>query len=137
MRGRALWVLPVTFPLAMLAGAGCGMAGVGLPAVETWIATSALILGLAVAFLVRPPLWVAVVLVAFFAVFHGHAHGAELPAGTSALSYMAGFLMATVLLHLAGISAGLVARLPHGPIAIRLAGGAVAAFGAALLVGWL
>lgn len=135
--GRALWMLPVVFPLTMLAGAFFGMSGIELPAVETGIASSALILGLLVAFLVRIPLWASTALVGVFAIFHGYAHGAELPAGTDAFAYIIGFLVATVLLHVSGISIGLLMKWPQGKLAVRFVGGAVAVLGGAFLVGWL
>ncbi len=133
--GRALWALPMAFPLAMLAGAGMGISGIGLPGVETGIAASALILGLLVAFLVRLPIWGSLLLVAAFAIFHGYAHGAELPPGMGASGYIGGFVLATVLLHLAGIGIGFLMKLPHGAFLVRLAGGAVAVLGVAFLVG--
>jgi urease accessory protein len=106
----AIWLLPVAFPLVMALGGALGVAGVPLPAVETGIAASAMVIGVAVALAARPPIWVAAVVVAFFAIFHGHAHGAEMPAAASPLAYAAGFVIATGLLHLAGIALGLLAR---------------------------
>src|SRR5262245_20115131 len=79
----AMWILPVTFPLVMAFGGYLGLVGVPLPGVEIGIALSAILLGLAVAREARPPLWAAALLVASFAVFHGHAHGTELPPGQS------------------------------------------------------
>lgn len=134
---RAMWALPVVFPLVMVAGALLGIAGVPVPAVETGIAASALVLGLLVALALRPPLWIAAVVVGVFALFHGHAHGTELPAGLSAVAYGLGFVVATALLHGAGIAIGQVARLPQGALLVRCAGGAVACLGAAFLLGWL
>jgi urease accessory protein len=106
---------------------------VPIPAVETGIATSAVVLGLMVALAARPPLWVAAVLVGAFAIFHGHAHGAELPAGADAVAYSAGFVIATGLLHLCGIAFGALAAWPMGRIAVRTAGGAIALAGVAFL----
>jgi urease accessory protein len=82
-----------------------------------------------VALAARPPLWIAAFLVGAFAIFHGHAHGTELPPGADALAYSAGFVVATGLLHLAGIGFGLLARWPAGRIAVRAAGGAIAIAG--------
>jgi urease accessory protein len=130
----AMWLLPVVFPLVMAFGGVLGIVGVPLPAVETGIATSAAVLGLMVALAARPPLWVAAVLVGAFAIFHGHAHGAELPAGADAVAYSLGFVIATGLLHLAGIAFGLLARWPAGRIAVRGAGAAIALAGIAFLV---
>jgi urease accessory protein len=125
----AIWVLPVAFPLVMAAGGLLGLLGVPLPGVEVGIAISALILGAMVLFEVRPQPAVAAVVVAFFAIFHGHAHGAELPAGTSALLYSLGFVVATGLLHASGIAFGALHRWRAGAVAVRLAGGGVALAG--------
>jgi urease accessory protein len=125
----AIWVLPVTFPMVMALGGFLGLVGVALPGVEVGIAASAILLGLVVAREVRPPLGIAAGLVGFFAVFHGHAHGTELPAGESGLHYSIGFVMATGLLHGAGIAIGLVHRWPAGRVALRTAGTVVVAAG--------
>ena len=125
----AIWLLPVTFPLVMAFGGFLGLVGIPLPGVETGVALSALALGLAVATSWRPPLAISALMVAAFAVFHGHAHGTELPAGQSGLTYSIGFVMATGLLHLAGISIGLIHRWPVGRVALRVLGAGVAAGG--------
>ncbi len=125
----ALWLLPVTFPLVMAFGGFLGLLGIPLPGVEVGIALSALALGLAVATSWRPPLAAAAALVAVFAVFHGHAHGTELPEGQSGLTYSIGFVVATGLLHLAGIGIGVIHRWPAGRVALRLLGAGVAAAG--------
>lgn len=125
----AIWLLPVTFPLVMAVGGFLGLVGIPLPGVETGVALSALALGLAVATSWRPPLAIAALMVAAFAVFHGHAHGTELPAGQSGLTYSIGFVTATGLLHLAGISIGLIHRWPVGRVALRVLGAGVAAGG--------
>jgi urease accessory protein len=122
----ALWLLPVTFPLVMAFGGLLGLLGMPLPGVEVGIALSALALGLAVATSWRPPLAVAALLVAAFAVFHGHAHGTELPPGQSGLTYSIGFVVATGLLHLAGIGIGVIHRWSAGRIALRALGAGVA-----------
>jgi urease accessory protein len=131
----ALWMLPVAFPLVMAFGGVLGIAGVPIPHVETGIAISAIALGLMVAFAVRAPLALALVLVAAFAIFHGHAHGAELPPGADAIAFSAGFVVATGLLHLCGIGFGLTARWPAGRLAVRLTGAAIAIAGVAFLRG--
>ena len=125
----AIWLLPVVFPLVMAFGGVLGILGAPLPGVEIGIAVSAAVLGMVVALAARPPLWVAGVLVGAFAIFHGHAHGAELPPGADALVYSAGFVIATGCLHLCGIAFGLLARWPMGRIAVRTAGGAIAIAG--------
>ena len=125
----AIWMLPVMFPLVMAFGGLLGLLGVPLPGVELGIAASAILLGAMVATESRPPLWLAVLLVAFFAVFHGHAHGTELPSGQSGLLYSVGFVVATGCLHATGIAIGLIHRWGSGRIALRGAGAAVSAAG--------
>ena len=125
----AIWLLPVVFPLVMALGGVLGILGVPMVAVETAIATSAIVLGMMVALAARPPLWVAAVIVGAFAICHGHAHGAELPPGADAVAYSAGFVIATGALHLCGIAFGLLARWPTGLIAVRAAGGVIAIAG--------
>ena len=129
----AIWLLPIVFPLVMAFGGALGILGVPVPAVETGIAVSAIVLGLMVALAARPPLWIAAVLVGAFAIFHGHAHGAELPPGADAVAYSLGFVVATGMLHLCGIAFGLLTRWPAGRIAVRAAGGAIALAGAVFL----
>jgi urease accessory protein len=129
----AIYTLPVVFPLVMAGGGVLGILGVPLPGVELGIAVSAVVLGLMVALAVKPPLWIAAVLVGTFAIFHGYAHGAELPPGADALAYSAGFVIATGVLHLLGIGFGLLARWPAGRIAVRMAGGAIALAGLVFL----
>jgi urease accessory protein len=131
----AIWLLPVVFPLVMAFGGLAGVLGVRLPGVEAGIALSALALGAMVALAVRPPLWVAAILVGAFAIFHGHAHGTELPAAASPLAYGVGFVVATGLLHLSGIALGLLARWPVGLRAVRVGGGLIACAGLFFLIG--
>lgn len=130
----AIWLLPVTFPLVMAAGAIAGVAGVPLPFVETGIAASALVLGAMVAFDVRPPFAVAAVIVGLFALFHGHAHGTEVPSVVNPLAYGVGFVTSTGLLHLAGILIGLLVKWPNGARVVRGCGAVVAAVGIVSLV---
>ena len=131
----AIWVLPIVFPLVMALGGMLGVLGVPLPGVEIGIAVSAIALGLAVALAARPPLWVAAVIVGAFAVFHGHAHGTELPDAANPIAYSLGFVIATGLLHLIGISFGLLVRWPAGKIAVRATGSLIAVAGVAYLTG--
>jgi urease accessory protein len=133
----AIWVLPVVFPLVMAFGGALGVLGVPIPAVETGIAASAIVLGLMVAVAARPPLWVAAVIVAVFAVFHGHAHGTELPDAANPLAYSLGFVVATGLLHLGGIAFGLLVRWPAGRVAVRAGGGFIALAGVGFLAGFV
>lgn len=129
----ALWLLPVIFPLAMAAGGSLGVLGVPLPAVEIGIAASAIALGGVVAGALRPPLWVAALLVGVFAVFHGHAHGTELPQAADPIAYSLGFVVATGVLHLAGIGLGLPTRWPAGRVAVRGLGAGIALLGVVFL----
>ncbi len=131
----ALWVLPVVFPLAMAGGGLLGVAGVPVPGIEAGIAASVLGLGLLIAFQVKPPTALSIALVALFALFHGHAHGTELPQAASPLLYGLGFIAATAILHLFGLGIGFAMRLPKGLPAIRVGGGAIAATGIALFIG--
>lgn len=131
----ALWTLPILFPLAMAVAGAAGAAGIPLPGVEPGIALSGIVLGLMVLFAVRAPLWLAMGLVGVFAIFHGHAHGTELPTSANPLIYAVGFVVATGLLHLAGIGIGMLARWPAGRIAVRGAGAAIALAGGAFLTG--
>src|SRR5262249_31070609 len=129
----AVWLLPVTFPMVMAFGGMLALIGVPLPGAEIGIALSALALGAAVATELRPPLPLAAALVGFFAIFHGHAHGTELPPGANGLLYSAGFVIATGCLHAVGIAIGLIHRWPKGRIALRLAGALVAVGGVVFL----
>lgn len=125
----AIWLLPVAFPIVMAFGGMLGLMGVPLPGTEIGIAASAIMLGALVMLEVRPPLAAAAVVVSFFAIFHGHAHGSELPAGQDALLFSIGFVIATGCLHGVGISIGLIHKWPWGQRALRVAGGGVAAAG--------
>jgi len=129
----AVWLLPVTFPMVMAIGASLGLVGLPLPGVEIGIALSAVTLGAMVARAARPPLWLAAGIVGLFAIFHGHAHGTELPEGQSGLTYSIGFVVATGLLHASGIAIGLIHRWPAGRVALRVAGAGVALAGSAFL----
>ncbi len=133
----AIWVLPVVFPLVMALGGAMGVLGVPVPAVETGIAGSAVVLGAMVLLAVRPPLAVAAILVGAFAIFHGHAHGTELPEAANAIAYSIGFVVGTGLLHLAGIVLGLLVKWPAGRALVRAAGGGIALAGMGFLTGAL
>jgi urease accessory protein len=135
--GRAMWMLPVVFPVVMAFGGGLGVLGVPIPAVETGIAISGVTLGAMVALAARPPLWVAALIVGFFAIFHGYAHGKELPEAANALTYAVGFVVVTGLLHLSGIGFGLLVRWPWGKIAVRAVGVVIAGVGLGFLFGLL
>jgi urease accessory protein len=133
----AIWILPVVFPLVMAFGGALGVIGVPIPAVETGIATSAIVLGAMVALSARPPIWVAAVIVGAFAIFHGHAHGTELPGAANPLAYSIGFVIATGLLHILGIGFGLLVRWPAGKALVRAGGGTIALVGVGFLTGIL
>jgi urease accessory protein len=129
----AIWLLPVTFPMVMAFGGMLGLMGVPLPGTEIGIALSAVGLGAVIATEARPPLWVAALLVGFFAIFHGHAHGTELPPDESGVLYSIGFVVATGLLHLTGIAIGLIHRWKLGQVTMRLGGAGVAIAGGVFL----
>ena len=134
--GRALWLVPASFVLAMTAGGALGMADIPMPFVELGIAASVLVLGIIVAVGVKAPVAIAMGLVGAFALFHGHAHGTEMPIDTSAAAYAAGFVLATALLHAGGIALGiLIGRLSdvYGRIGYQVSGGLVALAGVAIL----
>ncbi len=130
----ALWVLPIAFPMVMALGGTLAIVGLAVPGVELGIAISALVLGLMVAMAVRPPLWVAAVLVGAFAIFHGHAHGTELPQSANPLAYALGFVFATGLLHGSGIALGIFTGSRAGALAVRACGGIIAAVGVYFVV---
>lgn len=132
LRGNAIWVLPVAFPLVMALGAVAGILALPMLAIEPGIAASVIALGASIAMNFRPPMVGAAALVSLFAIFHGYAHGVELPRRTDALPYCIGFVMATGLIHLSGISIGLITHLPRGLAVLRLAGMAIALGGLVL-----
>jgi urease accessory protein len=134
--GRALWLVPVTFVTVMALGGALGVAGYALPYTEIGIALSVVVLGLAVALRISLPVLAAMALAGIFAIFHGHAHGAEMPQDLSGYEYAAGFLLATALLHGTGIAAGMIAGQlgERGGWFARAAGGAMAAAGLFILV---
>jgi urease accessory protein len=132
--GRALWAWPVAFVSVMLLGGALGISGIALPMVEAGILASVVVLGLLVLAAVRLPVAVGAILVAAFALLHGHAHGAELPANAAAVTYAAGFAAATAILHAFGIEVAHLAGSANGRLAVRGAGALVAAAGVALAV---
>jgi urease accessory protein len=130
----AWWLLPLTFPIVMVFGATLGFADVTLPWAEIGIGVSVLVLGLVIAFALRPSIVVSVVLIALFALVHGYAHGTELPASASALAYGMGFVAATLVLHAIGLGLGIFTNSATGRLAMRGAGAAIAVAGVVLLV---
>lgn len=131
----AIWLLPVVFPVVMAFGGALGVIGMPLPGTEVMIGLSGLVLGLMIAFAVRAPIWLAAVVVGTFAIFHGHAHGVELPDAVNPLAYGIGFVVATGMLHLSGIGLGFLAWTGPGRIVVRLLGLGIAAVGAGFLFG--
>ncbi|MEO0412262.1 MAG: HupE/UreJ family protein [Pseudomonadota bacterium] len=130
LRAPLIWALPVAFPLMMAVGGVLGVIGVDLPAVEIGIAVSALALGLLVALAVKAPNAAAVAVVSVFAIFHGHAHGTELPHAATPIAYGLGFVLSTGLLHVSGIAIGLLDKIkPMGGSIVRGCGGIVALVG--------
>lgn len=134
MRGSAVWAVPGTFVFMMIAAGALGMSGVYVPYIEAGVLASVLVLGVLVAGAFKLPLAISGILVGIFAVFHGYAHGAEIPVGSDAVSYSAGFALATAMLHAAGILAGTGLRKLNSEKLTRFAGGAIALSGMYLAV---
>lgn len=132
--GRSIWTLPVAFPLIMVLGGIAGIAGIPLPGVEIGIALSIIALGLAIATAWRPAEWIALLLIAVFAICHGHAHGAELPNTADPADYAIGFVLATGFIHLLGIGVGLALGKPFAGRLSQALGGLIAAGGGYFLL---
>jgi urease accessory protein len=130
-----VWALPIAFPLLMVVGGVLGIAGIPLPFVDTGVAVSVVVLGLAILAGWRAPLAVAVAIVAAFGLLHGHAHGSELPGSAAPAAYAAGFVVSTGLLHLAGIAIGHLRSLKYGERLLRGTGALIAATGAWIVAG--
>lgn len=133
--GRARWLVPAAFAGMVVVGGAIGMGGAAIPGMETAIALSVLLLGGVILLALRPDPALGMMLVGAFALFHGYAHGTELPEAAAPLPYAAGFLAATVLLHAAGIGLGIGLPQIAGALGLRLGGAAVAAAGVVLLAG--
>ena len=138
----AIWLLPIVFPLVMAIGGALGILGLPILGVETGIALSAIVLGAMLLFKARPQLWIAAVIVGTFAIFHGYAHGAELPEAANAITYAVGFVLATGLLHLTGIVIGLltgwkIKAIPAGQMVIRASGVLISLVGFGFLFDFL
>jgi urease accessory protein len=132
---RATWLVPAAFVAVMIAGAGLALSGIGMPMVEFGIAGSVLVIGALIAFGTRLPLGLAMGLVGLFALFHGHAHGTELPGFAHPAAYGAGFVAATALLHVAGVAIAVAVRRHAARLPFRIAGAAMAVAGGGLLIG--
>ena len=138
--GRALYLVPLSFIAMMIVGGVLGIAGVSLPFVEIGIGLSVVVFGMAVAFGLNMPAALAMLLVGFFAIFHGHAHGTEMPESISGLAYGAGFVLATATLHAFGIGLGLIVGKTSrifGERLLQALGGAMALVGIAILTGYV
>ncbi|MES1156078.1 MAG: HupE/UreJ family protein [Pseudorhodoplanes sp.] len=138
--GRALWLVPGTFVLVMAAGGALGMAGIAVPYVETGIALSVVVLGAIIALGVKAPVAIAMGIVGLFAIFHGHAHGAEMPSDVGGAEYAAGFMLGTALLHAAGIALGFLLGWVgerYSQSIVRVAGALVSLAGVGLLTGYI
>jgi urease accessory protein len=133
MGGRAIWAVPLTFVSVMALGGALGMLGVHVPFVETGIVISVLALGVLIAASVHLPLAVSIIVVGLFAIFHGHAHGAEMPETSSGFAYAAGFIIATAFLHACGIGLGIAIQKLASPAVVRFAGIAIVLCGGYLL----
>lgn len=130
-----MWALPILFPLMMVVGGVAGIADIGLPWVEAGIAMSVVALGGVIALGWAAPQAIALTLVGVFAIFHGYAHGQELPGAASPAAYAAGFVLATGLLHVAGIFIGMASNLPNGRLVLRAGGAVIAVIGVWILIG--
>ncbi|HXG78222.1 MAG TPA: HupE/UreJ family protein [Methyloceanibacter sp.] len=138
--GRALWLVPLTFVVIMALGGALGVSGLSLPFVEIAIALSVVVLGAVIALGVRAPIALAMALVGLFAVFHGHAHGSEMPLDASGVEYGLGFMFATALLHAFGIALGFLLGLSAerlGANTYRIAGALASIAGLAMLFGYM
>jgi urease accessory protein len=132
--GRALWAVPASFVGVMALGGALGMAGVPLPLIEPGIMGSVLLFGLLVTFAVKMPLWASAAVVGLFALFHGHAHGAEMGADTNGLLYALGFMLGTALLHAAGLATGLIIQGKARDYVLRAGGAVIAVWGIVIIV---
>jgi urease accessory protein len=125
----AIWMLPIVFPLVMAFGSILGIIGIPLPAINVGVALSGVILGTLVTTCARPPLVIAALLVSVFAIYHGYPHGSALPDFGVPILYVSGFVLSTGLLHISGITLGLLYRWRAGMIVVRLSGAVIAAVG--------
>ncbi len=134
MGGRALWAVPLSFVMMMVAGAAMGFQGIQVPFIEEGILASVLVLGALIGFGVKMPVIFSSAIVGLFAIFHGTAHGAEMPLNVGGAEYAAGFVVATAMLHIGGIAVGMAMnKLAHSK-GSKVAGGAIAASGLALVL---
>lgn len=121
--GRSIWTLPVTFPLVMVVGGVIGIVGIPLYGVEIGIALSIIVLGLCIAFSLKPAEWIVFILISVFAIYHGYAHGTELPKSANPADFAVGFVIATGLIHIIGIGVGLVSEKLYSGKVTKVLGG--------------
>lgn len=133
--GRARWLLPVLFVGVMLLGGTLAMLGLSVPAVEPGIVASVVVLGLFLLWARQVPLVISAVLVSVFALFHGVAHGAEMPLEASALTYALGFAVATAALHLIGLLGGRWLQQRSWPLVSRVMGAVIGVVGLSMAAG--
>ena len=133
--GRSLWLVPAAFVSLMTVGGALGMLGVHVPLVEAGILVSVLALGILIAAKARLPLILSMAVVGLFAIFHGHAHGTEIPMAASGFSYAIGFVFATAALHTCGIGLGLLAQRRLAAPALRFAGVGITLAGICMWLG--
>jgi urease accessory protein len=134
--GRAMWGVPLTFVAVMTIGALIGGYGIDIPLVESGIALSVTVLGLALAAEKNMAIVWAMLFVGFFAIFHGHAHGTEMPDVGEPILYGLGFVLGTAIIHISGVLIGVVSkRIPRGPVLLRFSGAAIAFIGLTMLFG--
>jgi urease accessory protein len=131
---RAVWLLPLAFPICMALGAALSVAGIALPGAEDGIAVSVAVLGVLLAVAAKPPLALGAGVVGLFGLFHGYAHGSEMPHAAAPLLYAAGFLVATAALHLFGVGLGLAARSGIGQRVLPIGAAAIAGIGVLLML---
>jgi urease accessory protein len=129
MGGRALWSVPAAFVITMFVGGALAVSGVTVPFIEGGIVLSVIVMGILLAFAVKFSPAICSVIVASFALFHGAAHGAEMPLAANGLTYAVGFALATAVLHIAGIALAKVSVQVKAELATRIAGGAIAVTG--------
>ncbi|PID66240.1 MAG: urease accessory protein UreJ [Gammaproteobacteria bacterium] len=132
--GKAIWTVPGAFLVFMLAGGILGINDIPFPAVETGIAASVLLLGIAIALAAKMPTLLAMLFVGAFGMFHGYAHGMEMPSVAEPALYATGFIVATAGLHIAGVLIGFISHyVPRGDIVLRFIGVVIAAVGLYIL----
>jgi urease accessory protein len=132
--GRAVWIVPAAFVMVMILGGVLGFSGIAIPFIEEGILVSVLVLGTLIAGAFKFPIVISTMVVGVFAIFHGHAHGTEMPLAMGAFSYSIGFALATAMLHVMGMAAGFWLQKLNLEMLNRVMGGAIALSGIYLAV---